>query len=387
MQYRVSVGEKRLEREEIVDFLSKTFGKNYDDSRIVQGTVFDTEPSTSPGNFILARSEEGELIGMVRTVERNFLLDGAVLTAGCISSVGVQSEWSGQGIASDLMNTAIENMTSRGMDISILYGRRALDGFYPRFGYYGVGRYVDLEIISPFSPETSLDVVPFKEDNLEMCMELYNGTYGVLSGSVLRDRSIWEFFSARLKKGIGGFKTLICREGQDAIGYLVIFGDKLIETCLPPRVFADVPALLGSLGVKSISIHPRHPLYIYCRTRMNTIQKERFALDGGYMARILNPGSLLNKLMPAIVSRASAVGVSDNVIRLFDYECDLKSGRVSKTYGPNDIVFEKTETAVQFVLGVISPQDVAGVKWTGKKPWILYLFPELHYHTSACDEV
>ena len=105
------------------------------------------------------------------------------------------------------------------------------------------------------------------------------------------------------------------------------------------------------------------------------------------MARILNPQSLLKKLGPTLASRAKIVGASDQIIRLFDYEINLRSGRVSQTSEKNDITFDRTEAAVQFFLGVVCPQDVVGVHWRREKPWIPYLFPELHYHTSAWDEI
>lgn len=386
-KYKISIGQKELNREEIVDFLSRIFGPNYYDALLVQGAILDAEPSTSPRNFILARSAEGELIGVVRIVERNILLDGAVLATGCISSVGVKPEWRVQGVASRMMNIAIEAMTSRGMDISVLYSRRAVDGFYPRFGFYGIGRYFDLEIISTPHSDIYINTIPFMRENLEMCLELYNKIYSGLTGSVLRDLHIWEFLCMRVEKKIGGFKVFICLENQEIIGYLVMFENKLIEISIPSRIFPAIPGLLSKLNIQSISLHPRHPFYIYCRTRMNTIQKERSALDGGYMARILNSESLLKKLGPTLVSRAATIARSDKTVRLLNCEVDLESGKISKTSKPNDIIFEKMQTAVQFVLGVIPPQDIIGVSWTEKKPWIPYLFPELYLHTSAWDEV
>lgn len=386
--YKISVGEKDLEMEEIIDFLSKIFGPNYHDASAIKEAIFDTEPSISPGNFILARSAKRELIGLVRIVERNIIIDREVIAAGFISSVGVKPEWRRQGIASNLIKKAIEVMISRGMDISLVYGRRAVDGFYSRFGYYGIGRYVDLEIISP-SPCSKffIGAIPFKKENLEICMKLYGETYGCLTGSVLREHAVWKFLLAKVEKNIGNFKLSMCLKDDKPIGYFVVSDNKLIEISLPSKLFSSVQHLLHRLNIQLISIHPRHPFYIYCRTSLNTIQKERFALDGGYMGRILNLESLLKKLGLTFASRASVIGVSNKKVGLLNYEIDLRSGKVSKTDKSDDIIFKKKETAVQFLLGVISPHDIVGVKWTTRKPWIPYLFPELHYHTSALDEV
>lgn len=386
-QYRVSVGEADLKQEEVIAFLSKIYGPNYYDSYSIQKTTISNEPSTSPDNFILARSPKGDLIGIVRIVERNISLGMTVLSAGCISSVGVEPEWRGQGVASNLMNTAMKVMKSRGMDISVLYGRRAVDGFYTRFGYYGIGRYIDLEILSPVASRTSMQAVPWEKNNIEACMGFYGKAYGGLAGSVMRDLPIWKYLFSRQEKGVGKEKLLICQLNKKNIGYLVTANHKLIEMSLPPDDFQMFFGLLSGLDIKLISIHPRHSFYIYCRTHMHTIQKERFALEGGYMGRIVSLESLLKKLGPTLACRAAVMGASNKTIRLFRYQVDLKDGRVSQTSKPNDLVFDKPETAVQFLLGVIYPQDIIGVSWPAEKPWIPYLFPNLYYHTSSFDEV
>ncbi|MBT4512415.1 MAG: GNAT family N-acetyltransferase [Chloroflexi bacterium] len=387
-QYEVFVESGEINREEIVDFLSRIYGPNYHDARIVQGTTIDKEPSTKPENFILARSMGGELIGIVRIVERTILVDGIGLSCGGISSVSVHPQWRNQNVASDLMNKAIEAMISRNMDLSILHGRRAVDGLYLPFGYYGIGRYIDLEIISsPPSRETALHVVPFEEDHLQTCMQLYNTTYQNLSGSFVRDQLVWRFLLARTEVSGGMTRVMTCMSDNNPVGYLVLSGEKLVEIAIPAEYFASVPNLLYTLNIQSISVHPRHPLYIFLRANMNTMQRERFALDGGYMARFLNPGKLLNKLAPVLADRAKAVGVSDDVIRILNHEIHLGNGQVSKTQERDDITFDKIETAIQLVLGVIQPEDILGIHWTSKNPRITHLFPNLHYHTSAWDEV
>ncbi len=386
-EYQVSVGEKELDREEIVGFLARIFGPNYYDAYTVQSGIYDTEPSTCPGNFVLARSPKGELIGIVRIVERSILVGDSALRAGFISSVGIRPDWRERGVLSRLMERAIHEMVSRKMDISLLYGRRAVDGLYSRYGYYGIGRYVDLEILSPIDTGNSISAVTLREENLGICRKLYMQSYGGLSGSILRDSGVWDYLLLRVNMKSGGVKLLMCQEKGRIIGYIVIFEEKLIEMSIPPRFYSAIPQLLRSLDVRVISIHPRHTFSIFCYTHMNTIQKTRFALDGGYMARILNPGSLLKSLGHVLASRAAIIGASNKVVKLLDIEVNLSDGQVSNTSKPNDISFENPDTVVQLLLGVIRPDDILGVKWSKEKPWISFLFPELHYHTSAWDEV
>ncbi|MBW1716349.1 MAG: GNAT family N-acetyltransferase [Deltaproteobacteria bacterium] len=386
-EYIVSIGDERLDLNEVIEFLSRIFGPNYFEASFMQRQIVEHEPSLSTRNFILARARNGQLIGVVRVVERQVLLDGVSLQVGGISSLGVTPEWRQRGVASNLMNEAISAMASRGMDFSILFGRRAVDGFYTRFGYYGIGRYIDLELLSYPKSQMSVHDVPLERKKQELCMKLYSENYHGLSGSVLRDDSIWDFLLMRIEKKIGQIRGFLIEEAGGSVGYFITANNRLIEIAVPKQFFPSMPSLLLDLGIQYISTHPRHAFYTYCRTQMNTIQKERFALDGGYMARILNPQSLLRKMGSTLAARAALIGKSDESISIFDCQIDLGNGHISGNSRENDIIFDRKDTAIQFLLGVISPHDIVGVHWTNEKPWIPFLFPELYYHTSAWDEV
>jgi len=136
-----------------------------------------------------------------------------------------------------------------------------------------------------------------------------------------------------------------------------------------------------------MALHPRHPFHIFCRTHLNTTAKERFALDGGYMGRIINLQNLLKKLVSAFASRAGVLGVGDQVLKLLGYEINLKDEKIYKTNEINDILFKKKATIIRILLGVVDLCDVEGIIWNKQKPWIPYLFKGLYYHTNAWDEV
>ena len=50
-KYNVVI-ERKINREEIVDFLAKIYGPNYFAARQVFNTIFDHEPSLLPKNFV-----------------------------------------------------------------------------------------------------------------------------------------------------------------------------------------------------------------------------------------------------------------------------------------------------------------------------------------------
>ncbi len=139
--------------------------------------------------------------------------------------------------------------------------------------------------------------------------------------------------------------------------------------------------------IRHIALHPRHPLSCFLRTRCNTSLKERFALDGGYMARIINFEALIKKISGGLTIRARQIGTQNECVRLFGYTINLLGGKVKKTAAPNDIEFDNDATAVLLMLGVIRPEDIPGIRTARAKPWLRYLFPETGFHTSAWDEI
>jgi hypothetical protein len=105
------------------------------------------------------------------------------------------------------------------------------------------------------------------------------------------------------------------------------------------------------------------------------------------MGKILNPFSILGKLYPDIFLRASNIGVADKKIGIFGYEIELLSGRISKASRPDDIILEKEEDKIRFLLGMLRLEDYYGVYLNPDKPWLTYIFPPKGFHTSAFDEI
>lgn len=388
-QYSIRIGDNNDSLDEIVEFLAKIFGPNYYDAKIIQELIIKHEPSTRAQNFIIARSLQDELIGIVRIVERKMRLGTAILNCGGISSVSIHPDWRRQGIMAEIMNAAHKRMTQCDMDISFLYGRRAMDGYYTQFGYYGINRYLDLEIISSIVGEDNLQVLPFSQQNISTIANLYNDTYANLSGSVVRDEKIWAFLIARMNETDKQTRLLEChsKESSEMIGYLIISGDKMIELSLPHVFFPYLPSAINKLGLNYISIHPHHPFYTYVRSNFSTLQHERFTLDGGYMGKILDPFSLLSKIYPDLFLRATGIGVSDKRIQILGCEVELLSGTISKAAGPDDIILERKEDSIRILIGMHHLDDYSGVYLNPDKPWLTYLFPSTGFHTSAFDEI
>jgi len=385
--WRIQSPDDHFDKDELVEFLARIFGPNYHDARAAQRIVFANEPSLRPENLFEARAPDGALIGLVRLVEREILLGGVSLSAVGVSSVAVHLQWRSQGVASALINAAVAEAARRGFCFSFLHGRRAVDGYYLKHGYVGIGRYVDLELLS--QPETAQVLVQaeFVPTHLPMCAERYRETYGLLAGAVVRGPGVWEYLLKRRDARLGGFEIKVCLDGEAFAGYLVVAGGKLVEMALEPHLYPAVPRALRSMGVESIAMHPRHPFVLYCRRNLNTVYSERFALNGGYMARLLDLKALLKAMAPVMSSRAAAAGAGGETLCLLGYEVDLATGRAREFAGGDDLVFDCPEMAVRTLLGVDALTESLDVHWPDGKPWIPALLPGTGFHTSSWDEV
>ena len=388
-KFYVHVGENNLAIEEVVEFLARVFGPSYYEALRIQGIMLKREPSTAGRNFILARDNDGTLIGLIRIVERKMILGSAVMECGGISSVSVHPKWRGRGVIKELFALAHDVMDQRNIDLAYLYARRALDGYYIQFGYQGINRYLDLEIISSHPKTEIIATTSFSDSNLLNIIDMYRDTYVSLSGSIVRDKSLWESLLIKMKEINRQTNFFECHDTKsgDLIGYLIKDGQKVIELSLPEAYFPYMPDLIKKLNLTHISIHPQHPFYFYVRRTMSTCQQERYSLDGGYMGRILNRYALLSKICPDICSRARDIELKNKTLRLFGYELEMESGRLKKACEPDDIVFKTEREAIRCILGIDSVENNLQVYLNKDKPWLAYLFPLTGFHTSSWDEI
>ena len=387
--YNVCV-EKSVSRKEITDFLVKIFEPYNKNARRAFDIMFDYEPSLSAENFLIARSSQGALIGLVRIVDRQLLIGGALLNVGGISSVSVLPEWRKKCVCSLLMKKAHALMKERGKDIAVLYGRRAMDGFYTRYGYYGIGQYIDLEANVPQSRRGKLKCVSFKgtKEQAQFVMRFYKKEYLFLTGSIVRTPKIWQYLFAQMRESSGKLKLFLFFEGKNPAGYCLVREDKIIELSLLEKHYADFLGFLKLLKIAAFSIHPQHPFFRYCRFRISTtILKERFALNGGYMARLINTESFISKLGPSLAQRAGILGLGNKTLNVLGQKIFLRDGKVRMTKEAPDIYFKNKSLAVRVLLGVSPLASAWDARWNSKKPWIPYLWLEGDFYTCAWDEI
>jgi predicted N-acetyltransferase YhbS len=171
------------EREAVLDLLERAFHL-----RALFAAYMDFDPSYRPENFRVA-ARGSELLACVQIFEKTVRLRGETVRLGGIGSVGTHPAHRGQGLASALLREAIEEMSRRGMAVSLLFtGRFA---FYERLGWSVIPRPLWALHAPPAPPSGAPALRPFRAGDLPEVRALYDACTRDLDGPTVRDAGYW----------------------------------------------------------------------------------------------------------------------------------------------------------------------------------------------------
>ena len=285
------------EVDEAYELASKIFGPNYFDAKAVKKHARLLEPLRSLGDAIVAVSGQ-EIIGFLRILDRQFYSPVGILKAGGITSVCVHPEFQSQGLGSKMMDAALRRSRKRGDDFSILFARRAADGWYSKFGYVGIGCHFELQIEKPFVKNEHLAkfTVSFHrgifEAYIDTYADAYMNTYGDLFLSVVRCANWWQTLEKRLWRRVENEDFINVLVDGSIIGYFVQNGGRVIEAACVCGHRADFIAALIQFHIETfaekfvLALPSRHWCVEYLKRFNHTLQI-RFSWDGGHMIRII----------------------------------------------------------------------------------------------------
>jgi hypothetical protein len=177
--------------------------------------------------------------------------------------------------------------------LSIAFARRAVDGFYPRLGYLGLGCHPELVVpaVALAGGARPAGVTQgFEAGEIDAYDAAYRATYGALPFAFARDAAWWALFPLRLEGRVSpdGFRTV--RAGGRVVGYFVAQGSRVIEAAAVDGGAAALEAALPTARAESdlvLALPPAHPFLPPWRRRNHT-ERVRYAWDGGHVARVLD---------------------------------------------------------------------------------------------------
>src|SRR5271154_1337226 len=151
---------RHSERDEVLDLLARWY-----DDRAFFARYNQNDPGFRDALCLVAR-DGGRLVSTVQIFDRAINLDGQSVPMGGIGSVFTLEEYRHQGVASALMELAVDTMVGEGFEVSLLFAERLT--FYNQFGWREVDRKFsilaaaagldarDRFVIDSFEPERDL---------------------------------------------------------------------------------------------------------------------------------------------------------------------------------------------------------------------------------------
>ena len=282
---------------EAYELAAKIFGPNYFEARDAKAHHRSLE-ATERLEDVVVVVDSSRVLGFVRVLDRQLFSPAGLIKAGGITSVCVHPELRGQGWGLRVMEGALQRSRERGDSLSVLFARRAVDSWYPKLGYVGIGCHMELRSDTSALRSTlgvsSCDVQPgMVKSWTNIYGAAYADSYEGLFLSFYRDGEWWRSFESRLGGRIDGDDFLTVLEEAKPIGYLVRKDGVVIEAAALDQhrtKFAD--CLLQILA----SDHPdpmafRLPMghwVVPFLRRFNHTINIRYSWDGGHMVRILD---------------------------------------------------------------------------------------------------
>ena len=325
-------GAKNLrEVDEAYELAARVFGPNYFGAEEAKAHVRALEPLRNLEDAVVAVNGE-EVVGFVRILDRQYYSPVGVVQAGGITSVCVHPALRGRGWGLKVMEGAIRRSQHRGDAFSILFARRAVDGWYPRLGYVGIGCHVEMQVEAPpgiwgssdFNGSIQTGII---DSYVNTYAEAYADSYMDMILSVCRDNEWWQNLEARLAQRVDAKDFVNVMLGGRPIGYFMLRDGKVIEAASLRQHRA---ALLAGLGQHCTSSHnerlvlalPSGHGCVEALRSMNHALSIRYSWDGGHMVRILDKDTFKKMVM-----QYTGNGTCESLETLFeqydmsDHEC------------------------------------------------------------------
>lgn len=278
-----------------MDLAARVFGPSYFEAREHKAIVLrDIEPLAGPESIVIAL-DAGVIVGLIRLVDRRLRFGRDVFGVTGITSVAVDPSCRNRGVGGALMRVAMREGRERGDDVSVLFARRAVDGWYPKFDFLGIGQHVEMQVAATGTTGNRSGgrwSAGVRGNVLPSLASLYEASYRALPGNFVRPADWWKRFAARLRRRHGAeVLTLSTRQGG-LIAYAIVEGDRVVEAGVKPRDAAlTATALLDEIRRRGVTdavfaLHPSHPLMAPLFEMNHTLSVRR-AFDGGHMAAAL----------------------------------------------------------------------------------------------------
>lgn len=283
------------------DLASRIFGSSYTEMSSMHSRIRALEPLRSLEDVIVLVDGD-DVLGMVRILDRALNVPGGALPAGGITTVCVAERARGERWGIGLMEAALARGVARGDACSVLFARRAVDGWYPRLGYVGIGAHLQLRLLGPAAAVpavTTRSGVPVDPEVIGLLARAYDASYGGLFLSFLRTPAWWLHLAEHI--ALKRVELIVVEGGHGLAGYCVRSGGVVIEAAAIDAGREAVRDVAFSSGPLSLPVG--HWLMKIARAHDHELSV-RYSWSGGHMLRPLYAHELVPEPTTAAASRA-----------------------------------------------------------------------------------
>lgn len=245
-------------------------------------------------HVVVAVTDQGALAGTIRLLPRLVRFAIGRLRVAGVSSVCVAESHRGLGVSRLLTEVTLRHARALGYEIALLFARRAVDHFYPRFDFWGLSSYSHLLIAGTMPRDLSVRRRPASVADSPRILQWHQASYGMSGGFIERTRDFLDFM-LHTKRSASLTVDVVERNGIP-IGYFACDGARVVELgCFPENARDLLPIILDAGGAAvSVNAFAHHPIRQVLDGLDVTISS-RVCAYGGHMVCILDRAAVADR--------------------------------------------------------------------------------------------
>lgn len=291
----------------IAELVAKVFTPQYSEFENYTSVIRLSDPTFEPKNVRLLEID-GKIVSHVHILPRMIQVGSVMLRCGGIGCVATPQEYQGHGYNKLLMEHCVQFMAAEGYDISLLDG---IPNYYHKFGYEKVmPKYTwALELSAVESLKRKHKIRKVIEADCRYLNQIYLKEFKAKSGIVVRTNDMWWSY-LRL---IHGDLWVVVNSEEIPEGYIWFDRknkQRVLEAgALNTTVSTSILSFLAEKGKDHYQAEIEGDLFPNQRFVQFTTGlfggrfEIKFEKSGGWMGRICNLQSTLNKIVPELKKR------------------------------------------------------------------------------------
>lgn len=273
-----------------------------------------------------------EVVGMLRLLPRPFRNGSRVVNSGLVDAVVVKQQHRGIGVGRIMVEEGQRRGRANGYESLHLFARRAADGLYTKFGFWGASSYPDISILGALKTRhkyTWAEQRKATTSDIEFLSEGYDIAYKDSAGCYLRDESCWV---AIMDTKLPSVEILLLVRGHTRVGYVAVEESQVVEVGLHPDIPDVNLEFLYDLGYSVLRIPPEHQL-LHESTQPSSLDVRvsyRSCHYGGHMICLLEESNIVEQEISSFEQMSKSLGAQRRIVGLQSGERALNFNRLDE---------------------------------------------------------